>query len=528
MADIETDKEKELVKELVVNVTPSEVHIALLENHRLTELSKESCTGHEYSVGDVYLGKVKRVMPSLNAAFVDIGDEKEAFIHYLDLGLHFDSFDQFVRTTNRNTDPAQVYSNITIGPKLEKEGRIEKILTPGQMVIVQITKEPISTKGSRLTAEISIAGRNIVLMPFAEKVNVSQKISAKEEKRRLETLVESILPKNYGAIIRTAAEGKNAAVLVAELKGLIQKWEDSWKKLCQSKGVQQLLTEYSKTTTILRDLLNDSFTNIYVDSKKEYDDIRKYIATISPEQEKIVRLYEGKEPVFDHFEVTRQIKSSFGKVVPIRQGAYLVIESTEALNVVDVNSGTRGKNKEQEENTYDVNRYAAEEIARQMRLRDMGGIIIVDFIDMDLQEHRTGLFKYMQELMQNDRAKHNVLPLTKFGLMQITRQRVRPITEINTLEVCPVCHGTGKISSSLLIDEQIERKLSDLVTEGGHKSLLLKTNPILGAYLSRGMFGSSYISKWKRKYKCKIKLLETSDFTVLQNEFYTESGEKLD
>ncbi|MBQ9172225.1 MAG: Rne/Rng family ribonuclease [Bacteroidales bacterium] len=521
------ESEKESVKDLVVDVSSTEVHIALLENGRLIELNKESSSGRKFTVGDAYLGKVKKVMPALNAAFVDIGDEKEAFVHYLDLGLYFGAFDEFVRNTNPNKNPGDEFSRIKLGPILEKEGRIENVLKPGQMIIAQIVKEPISTKGSRLTAEISLAGRNIVLLPFAEKVSVSQKISSKEEKRRLETLVKSILPKNYGAIIRTAAEGKNAAILVAELKSLIAKWEGSWKKLSESKGIQPLFSEYSKTTTILRDLLNDSFSNIYVNDEHEYEEIKRYIALISPEQEKIVKLYEGKEPIFDHYEVTRQIKSSFGKVVPLRQGAYLVIESTEALNVVDVNSGIRAKTKEQEENTFEVNKYAAEEIARQLRLRDMGGIVIVDFIDMESQEHRNNLYKYMTELMSTDRAKHNVLPLTKFGLMQITRQRVRPATEINTAEVCPVCHGTGKIASSVVIDERIERRLAYYVQEKDIKSFVIKVSPILGAYLSRGLF-NSYVNKWKKKYKCKIKLAEVNDFTVLQNEIYSENGDKLD
>ena len=520
------ESEKESVKDLIVDVRETEVQLALMDNHKLIEFNKESLTDHSFTVGDVFLGKVKKIMPALNAAFVDIGDEKEAFIHYLDLGLYFDAFDQFVKKSNPNTNAGDLFSGIELGPILAKEGQIDKVLTQGQMVMVQIVKEPISTKGSRLTAEISLAGRNIVLLPFAKKVSISQKISSKEEKKRLETLVRSILPVNYGAIIRTAAEGKNAAILVSELKSLISKWEGSWSKRSRSKGIQPLFTEYSKTTTVLRDLFNDSFSNIYVNDKKELDEIKKYIAQISPEQEKIVKYYDGKEPIFDHFEVTRQMKSSFGKVVPIKQGAYLVIESTEALNVVDVNSGIRAKTTDQEENTYEVNRYAAEEIARQLRLRDMGGIIIVDFIDMETQEHKNGLYKYMTELMQGDRAKHNVLPLTKFGLMQITRQRIRPVTVIDTTEECPLCHGTGKISSSILIDEEIERRIAYYTDELKLKSFTLKTSPILGAFLSRGF--NSYLRKWKRKYKCKIQLQEVLDFSVLQNEFYDDRGGKLD
>ena len=486
-------------KDLVVDVTASEVRIALMENHRLIELDRQSTKSHGFTVGDVYLGKVKKLLPALNAAFVDIGDSKEAFVHYLDLGMYFNAFDTFVKESNPNRELGKLFSGMKLGPVLPKDGRIEEYLKLGQMIMVQITKEPISTKGSRLSAEISLAGRNIVLLPFAEKVSVSQKIASREEKRRLETLVRSILPRNYGAIIRTAAENKNAAVLVAELKSLIEKWEGSWTKLASSKGVKLLFTEYDKTTAVLRDLLNDSFSNVYVNDTRVYDEVRNYISLISPEQEKIVKFYDGKEPIFDHFEVTRQIKSSFGKVVPMKQGAYLVIEHTEALNV--------------------------EEIARQMRLRDMGGIIIVDFIDMDKVEHRNELFNYMRELLESDRAKHNVLPLTKFGLMQITRQRIRPITEINTTEKCPLCHGTGKIASTVIIDEEVERKLA-FYAEKGMKSFVLHLSPILGAYLTRGL--NSYIRKWKRKYKCKLKVVEMTDHSILQYEICDENGKALD
>ena len=514
------------VKDLIVDVTSKEVHIALMENSRLIELNKESVQGNHFTVGDVYLGRVKKLLPSLNAAFVDIGDQKDAFVHYLDLGLYFTAFDEFVRRSNPNTDTGALYQSISLGPILAKEGRIEDHLKPGQMIVVQIVKEPISTKGSRLTAEISLAGRNIVLLPFAEKVSVSQKIASKEERRRLETLVRSILPKNYGAIIRTASEGKKAAVLVAELKSLVEKWESSWQKIARNKSTQLLFTEYSKTTAILRDLLNDSFTNIYINDEKIYDETRKYIALISPEQEKIVHLYRDAKPIFEHFEVNRQIKSAFGRVVPMRQGAYLVIESTEAMNVIDVNSGIRSKSTDHEETAFQVNCAAAEEIARQLRLRDMGGIVIVDFIDMHDNDHKNQLHKFMQDLMEDDRAKHNVLPLTKLGLMQISRQRIRPATEIATEEKCPVCHGTGKITSSAVIDEEIERQLAYYVQKGT-KNFLLRTSPILGAYLKRGLFGS-FVAKWKKKYKCKVELVENNDFTVLQFEICDEKGGKLE
>ena len=512
-------------KDLIIDVGQSEISIALLENKRLIELNQEKTEGRGYSVGDVYLGKVKKILPSLNAAFVDIGDEKDAFVHYLDLGLNFRAFDHFVRNINPNSDFTQLYRSTPIDDILEKEGKIERFLSPGQPIAVQIVKEPISTKGSRLTAEISIAGRNLVLLPFADKVSISQKISSREEKKRLERLVYSILPPNYGVIIRTAAAGKRAAVLDAELKSLIKKWEDSWPLMAKNKGVQLLFTENSRTTTILRDLLNDSFTNIYVNDESVFKEVDDYVTMISPEQEKIVKLYKGHEPIFDHFEVSRQIKGSFGRIVSIKSGAYLVIEHTEALHVVDVNSGIRAKQKDQENNAFEVNKNAAEEIARQLRLRDMGGIVIIDFIDMDDSAHRLQLYKYMQELMAGDRAKHTVLPLTKFGLMQITRQRVRPATEINTTEVCPTCNGTGKVGPTILFDEAVERQLAYYVKERGVDSFLLRVSPIFEAYLTKGF--NSIRRKWCRKYGCKIKIEGNTDYSILQATWCNAEGEPI-
>ena len=513
-------------KDLIIDVGRSDISIALLENKRLIELNQEKTEGRGYSVGDVYLGKVKKILPSLNAAFVDIGDEKDAFVHYLDLGLNFKAFDQFVRNINSNSDFTQLYRSTRIDDILEKEGKIERFLSPGQPIAVQIVKEPISTKGSRLTAEISIAGRNLVLLPFTDKVNISQKISSREEKKRLERLVYSILPPNYGVIIRTAAEGKRAAVLDAELKSLIKKWEDAWPKMARSKGVQLLFTENSRTTTILRDLLNDSFTNIYVNDEAVYKEVDDYVSMISPEQEKIVKLYKGSDPILDHFEVSRQIKGSFGKIVSIKSGAYLVIEHTEALHVIDVNSGIRAKQKDQENNAFEVNKNAAEEIARQLRLRDMGGIVIIDFIDMDDSGHRLQLYKYMQELMAGDRSKHTILPLTKFGLMQITRQRVRPATEINTNEVCPTCNGTGKVGPTILFDEAVERQLAYYTKERNLNSFVLKVSPIFEAYLTKGL--NSIRRKWCRKYACKVKIVGDTDYSLLQATWCDAAGEPIE
>ena len=518
-------------KDLIIDVGPAKVTIALLEDNRLMEINQEqNSSAQSIGVGDVYLGKVKKVMPALNAAFVDIGDNKDAFIHYLDLGLNFRAFDYFAKQIGTEKDLQAFYSKVRIGPALEKEGRIDEVLSAGQQIIVQVVKEPISTKGSRLTAEISIAGRNIVLLPFADKVSISQKISSREEKKRLERLVQSILPQNYGAIIRTAAEGKKAAVLDAELRSLIEKWEMGYQKLAESKPPQLLFTENNKTTTILRDLLNDSFSSIEVNDQAAFHAIKDYIRTIAPEKEKIVKLYKGDTPIMDAFDITRQIKGGFGKIVPLKQGAYLIIEHTEALNVVDVNSGTRiKKGIEQEDNIIEVNMHAADEVARQMRLRDLGGIVIIDFIDMETAENRQKLYKHMQEIMQNDRAKHNILPITKFGLMQITRQRVRPATEIKVNEACPMCHGTGEIAPSLVADEALERQLAYYTKEKNINSFIITLNPLFEAYLTKrkGWFGS-ILKDWCRKYSCTIKTKIDSQLPLLEAIWADKQGNSLD
>lgn len=515
-------------KDLIIDVTSAEVSIALLENKRLMELHKEETSDNHFSVGDLYLGKVRKIMPALNAAFVDIGHEKDAFIHYFDLGYAFSTINYFTQQViQKKNSPKEIYSSLKLGTVLPKEGKISDVLKPGQSVLVQIVKEPISTKGSRLTSDISIAGRNMVLMPFSEKVSLSSRITLKEERNRLERLVRSILPPNYGLIVRTAAEGKKAAVLDAELNALIHKWEESWSVMQKGQVPSRLLTENSRITTVIRDLLNDTFTSIYVNDQDVFEEICTYIGTIAPEKEKIVKLYKGKDPIFDTFDVNRQIRSSFGRIVPLKQGIYIIIEHTEALHVVDVNSGILSKmGNGQENNAFEVNMVVAEELARQMRLRDLGGIIVVDFIDMDTADHRQKLYKRVQELMASDRAKHNILPVTKFGLMQITRQRVRPAMEINTSEKCPSCDGTGKIAPSLLFTENIENQLAFFAHEKKLKNVFLEVHPFVEAYLTKGL--SSKAKKWSKKYKCRLNVRINSTLAVTQARWLDEKNGKID
>ncbi len=513
--------------EIVIDVSPSEISIALLDDKKLVELNREK-SNIQFSVGDIYLGKVKKMMPGLNAAFVDVGYEKDAFLHYLDLGPQFRSLHKYLDQSISRKGKLTPMAKFKNESDIDKNGKISDVLSSGQLVVVQVAKEPISTKGPRLGSEISIAGRNIVLMPFSDKVSVSQKIKTPEERLRLKNLLESIKPKNFGIIVRTVAEGKRVAELDTELKNLVKKWESSFEKFRSTKPPALIIGEVNRTVALLRDILNTSFNHIFVNDDIMYREIKEYIGTIVPEKEKIVKLYNGSNPIFDQFGIEKQIKSLFGKTVSFKNGAYLIIEHTEALHVIDVNSGNRAKlGEDQESNALEVNLAAAEEIARQLRLRDMGGIIVVDFIDMHKQENKQKLFDKMREAMALDRTKHNILPLSKFGLMQITRQRVRPELHIQTVEKCPTCLGSGEITPTLIFDEEIENKLCYLIERDSLKNVTIKVHPFLAAYLNKGYF-KSIRKTWAKKYKCKIKVKPIDAYNYMDYHFFNKFNEEIE
>lgn len=501
--------------ELIVDVQASEVSIALLEEGRLVSLQKEA-RNLAYAVGDIYLAKVKKLMPGLNAAFVNVGYEKDAFLHYLDLGSHFSSYEQFVSQLLADRKRLPRLPQMKQLPEIDKHGSVADVLAPGKELLVQIVKEPISSKGPRLTTEISFTGRYLVLTPFCDKISISQKIKSSEEKLRLYQLVESIKPRNYGVIIRTSAEGKRVAELNHELKTLIQSFEDACRKAQQSVAPALVFEEENRVVGMLRDVFSPSFESIHVNDPEIYRQILKYVNLIAPERADIVKLYEKDEPIFDHFSITRQIKSSFGKTVSFKSGAYIIIEHTEALHVIDVNSGNRSKaTNDQESNALEVNLRAADEIARQLRLRDMGGIIVVDFIDMAKPEHRQELYDHMREIMANDRARHNILPLSKFGLMQITRQRVRPVLDITVDEECPSCLGKGRVNPSILFTDTLFEKLEYMVRDLGLRDFILYVHPYVDAYLKKGLFSTMY-GKWRRTLGRCFKILPDESLAYLQ------------
>lgn len=511
--------------ELFVDVTPNELTIALLENKRLVELRTEQ-SNVQFAVGDVYLGKVKKIMPGLNAAFVDVGYEKDAFLHYLDLGPQFRTLQRYVSqaTTRKGTSALH---KLKPENDIDKNGTISQVLAAGQDVLVQVAKEPISTKGPRLTSEISIAGRNLILIPFSDRVSVSQKIQLPEERSRLKRLLLSIKPKNYGVIVRTVAEGKRVAELDKELRTLVKRWEDSSLKLRDTRAPGLVIGEMGRTSAFLRDLFNPSFHAIYVNNPDVYREIKDYIELIAPGREKIVKLHSGEATMFDQYGIEKQIKAAFGKTVSFKSGAYLIIEHTEALHVIDVNSGNRSKSAaNQETNALEVNLAAADEIARQLRLRDMGGIIVVDFIDMQNPDHRQNVFDKMKDAMASDRTKHNILPLSKFGLMQITRQRVRPELHIETTEKCPSCHGTGIVGPTILFTEEIDNRIRFVVEQLKLKKLTLWVHPYLFAYLKKGF--PSQILKWKWELGFGIKVKPSDSIALLEFKITDENNKKVD
>lgn len=499
--------------ELIVDVQPGDVTIALLEDSRLVSLQKEA-RNVAYAVGDIYLAKVKKLMPGLNAAFVNVGYEKDAFLHYLDLGPNFAMYSSVVEQVLDDKKKMPHIDKMTRLPEIDKHGSVTDVLAPGRQLLVQIVKEPISSKGPRLTTEISFTGRNMVLMPFGEKVSVSQKIGSTAEKTRLRKLVESIKPENFGVIVRTSAEGKKVQELMHEMRQLVKRWEDTLAKARRSTAPSLVFEEEGRTVGVIRDLFNPSFENIYVNDADTFDQLHDYVSMILPEKADIVKLYADEAPIFDHFGVTRQIKTSFGKTVSFRSGAYIIIEHTEALHVIDVNSGNRSRSSaDQESNALEVNLRAAEEIARQLRLRDMGGIIVIDFIDMNKAEHRQKLYEYMRELMDTDRARHNILPLSKFGLMQITRQRVRPDLEIETSEKCPSCHGKGTVESSLLFTDTLREKLEYCINDLGKSNITMYVHPFVEAYLKKGLFTSQY-GRWRRDLGKNSRLRQISRWHI--------------
>ena len=512
--------------ELIINGSPNDCRIALLKDKQLVEFHQQE-ERSKFQVGDVYLGTVRKIVQGLNAAFIDIGYEKDAFLHYLDLGPQVQSLNKYTKMAMTKKNVSYKLANFKSEPDINKLGKINQVLAKGQQILVQVVKEPISTKGPRLSCELSVAGRYLVLVPFSNTVSISKKITSKDERKRLNRLITSIKPENFGVIIRTVAGGKEVAELDRDLRDLLSKWEKGIKALRTAKPKEKVIGEMGRASSILRDVLSESFDAIHADDPDTYEEINSYIKTIAPEKEKIVKHYTGKAKIFENFGIEKQLKASFGQSVTLRNGGYLIIEHTEALHVIDVNSGNKSNAEDNQETTaLKVNLDAAQEVARQLRLRDMGGIIIIDFIDMKAPENKRMLFERMKEEMKNDRSKFTILPLTKFGLMQITRQRVRPELNIKTKEKCPTCNGTGKIQASITVTDQLERDLDYILAKQNEKNIVISLHPFLHVYYTKGFISRRV--QWFLKYLKWVRLEIDSSLPITEFRFHSKYGDEIE
>ncbi|MFA7400903.1 MAG: Rne/Rng family ribonuclease [Bacteroidales bacterium] len=508
-------------KDLFVNIGQSEIEIALQEEGSLVEFHRET-TNNEFAVGDIYLARVKKILPGLNAAFVDVGHEKDAFLHYLDLGPRIKTISKFVKNRLQSNSKFKNLDTLNYENEISKNGNIKEILSVNQIILVQIMKESISTKGPRVTGEISLAGRFIVLIPFSDQIMISQKIKNEKERIRLKEIIRKFKPKNIGVIIRTIAENQREEELKVDLQNVLERWNQTIVNISGIKFPKKVASELNRITSLIRDLFNDTFDSIYINDEESYNEIRSFIKLIAPERLNIVKFHKKKTPLFEYFGVDKQIRSGFGKIVAIKNGIYLVIEHTEALHVIDVNSGHRmDALKTQEENVLNVNLEAAVEIAHQLRLRDIGGIIVIDFIDMHITENQKILYNKLKDEMKKDRACHTILPPNKFGLVQITRQRVRSSTDLEVKEKCPSCQGSGRVKAPIFLLDSIENNLQFLVEKQKEKKLTLITHPFVYAYLTKGFFNMK--RKWMLKYHCKLKINYDNAYAFLEYRFFNDT-----
>ncbi len=509
-------------KEIVIRSINSAVDFAVLHDGRLIELQKEK-DNNKFNVGDIFIAKIKKTITGLNAAFVNVGYEKDAFLHYHDLGPKVKTLLKFTKLVSEGKITNYSLEKFNFEKEIDKKGKIDDVLSPNLTILAQIIKEPISTKGPRISSELSFAGRFLVLIPFSNRISISQKIKSKKERDRLKKLIEENRPKGFGVIIRTVAQGKKIAELEKDLQGLYNQWLKLCGKINGAKIPSRILSELNRSSSILRDLFDDQFKGIYCNNKELCYELKDYIQQIAPKKKSVIKYYKSDKPIFEHFNIERQIKSAFGRTVSMSKGAYLIIEHTEALHVIDVNSGNRSnKSENQEETALEVNLIAATEIARQLRLRDMGGIIVVDFIDMLRHENRRKLFNHFKSEMESDRAKHKILPPSKIGLIQMTRQRVRPEMNIVTKEDNP--NGIGKVEAPIVVIDKINNSLEKIINNSyvTKSNLKLHVHPFIAAYLTKGLF--SIRVKWLMKYKKWIKIIPRDAYTYLHYRFFNIKG----
>jgi ribonuclease G len=542
-------------KEIVINSTANEIRIAITEDSKLAELFVES-PEKERMIGDIYVGKVAKVMPGIQAAFIDIGLKQDAFLHFSDIGSSLGDYnsllgdDSDVDTSEEGEDEPQTFQPHTPGNGSNSSTAVETVveappaqtherhdrhsrperprrqvnLTKGQEIIVQIIKEPIGKKGVRVTSEVSLPGRFLVLLPFDGKIGVSKKIASFKEKRRLRKLVRSILPPTFGVIIRTNAENQDEKVFLQDLESLLETWREIEKTVKEETPPALLYKDMATTSSVIRDLFSDDVTRVVIDNKKLFKEIRTYVKLVSPSMVEKIEYYGKREPIFDVYGVEKEIAGLLSRKVWLKSGGYIIVDHTEAMTVIDVNSGRYAAKQEQEQNSLRTDLEAAREICRQIRLRDLGGIVVIDFIDVEEEKNKKKIYDEVKKEIRKDRAKMTVLPLTEFCLMQITRQRIRQSVIHSFTEPCPVCGGSGLVQSKTTIVSQIERWIKRFKAESKEFRLRLRVNPSIAAHLSEGTI--SRLAKIKFRFFVRIKLEPDKSLPVDEFQFISIKQDK--
>ncbi len=507
-------------KEIIISSTTTQNRVAITEDGNLVDFFVEH-PEKQRMVGDIYLGRVARVLPGIRAAFIDIGLKHDAFLHFSDIGERTEALqgifedDETDEDDEENQSSSNELSSVETAEQTEEEKKSARHvvrerqipkLKKGQEILVQILKEPVKDKGVRVTSSVSIPGRFCVLLPMDDKIGVSKKIVDIRERKRLRRIARSIIPKDCGLIIRTAAKDQDEETLAGDLKYLVKIWEDIQEDAKKLEPPAILYKDLSTTISVIRDLFTPDVSKVFVDSKKLWKEIRNYVQFVQPSLLDRIEYYKGEEPIFEAFKIEEQIKTLMGRRVPLPSGGHIIIEHTEAMTVIDVNSGRYAAKKEQELNSLKTDLEAAREIVRQLRLRDIGGLIVVDFIDLEDEKNRKKIYDELKKEFKKDRAKTALLPMTEFGLVQITRERVRENIVQSMTEVCPYCQGTGLLTKKSNLIHEIEKWLQRYRLEGKHKSLKLIVHPSLGEKLKEGFI--STLTKIQFKYMVRLKLIQ--------------------
>jgi len=511
--------------QIIIHSSGNQTRVALLENKELAQLFIES-EENQRTVGDIYLARVHKVMSGIRAAFIDVGMEKDAFLHFSDAGDHLGDYIKMMngpKSISKEADKElQKFDKLSNNDKQILAG---KLLQNNQRILVQIVKEPIGSKGPRVSTDITIAGRFLVLIPMGNYIAISKKINSGRERRRLKKIAGDMLPDGFGVIIRTVAQGQDKESLEDDMRTVLKKWERILNKLENAKPPTLLYKDLDITESLIRDLFAKQYDRVLIDDYQLYKSIKSYVSQIAPKMLPSVELYKGKDHIFDHVNIAHDVNSIFSPRVRMPSGGYLIFEQTEAMYVVDVNSGPYAAKEKQEDNSLKTNLEAAREIAKQLRLRDIGGIIVVDFIDLRDDKNRKKIYDELKKEFKKDRAKTNVIGMSDFGLVQITRQRIRPSVVNSVSKVCPTCGGSGSVVSQDTIVTDIESWISKFKYSTEYRAVDIYINPYLRSYLTRGLFSLRF--KWMMKYKLKISFVP--DETISLNEFKaTLSGSDLE